>query len=54
MYFMLQAKTDVKLWGIDRDSYRRILMVRHLLSDLACSAVNIYMNSDLFACLLSC
>lgn len=20
------AKTDVKLWGIDRDSYRRILM----------------------------
>lgn len=23
----LQAKTDIKLWGIDRDSYRRILMV---------------------------
>lgn len=23
----LQAKGDVKLWGIDRDSYRRILMV---------------------------
>jgi len=23
-----QANTDVKLWGIDRDSYRRILMVR--------------------------
>jgi len=25
----MQAKTDVKLWGIDRDSYRRILMVRY-------------------------
>lgn len=23
-----KAKTNVKLWGIDRDSYRRILMVR--------------------------
>lgn len=23
----VQAKSDVKLWGIDRDSYRRILMV---------------------------
>lgn len=22
----VRAKTDVKLWGIDRDSYRRILM----------------------------
>lgn len=22
----VSAKTDVKLWGIDRDSYRRILM----------------------------
>ena len=25
-----QAKTDVKLWGIDRDSYRRILMVSNI------------------------
>lgn len=25
--FHWQAKGDVKLWGIDRDSYRRILMV---------------------------
>ena len=24
----VKAKTDVKLWGIDRLSYRRILMVR--------------------------
>lgn len=24
----VRAKTDLKLWGIDRDSYRRILMVR--------------------------
>lgn len=23
----VRAKTNVKLWGIDRDSYRRILMV---------------------------
>lgn len=23
----VKAKTNVKLWGIDRDSYRRILMV---------------------------
>lgn len=26
----VKAKTNVKLWGIDRDSYRRILMVSHL------------------------
>lgn len=26
----VKAKTNVKLWGIDRDSYRRILMVRGL------------------------
>lgn len=25
----VKAKTDLKLWGIDRDSYRRILMVHH-------------------------
>ena len=24
----VRAKTNVKLWGIDRDSYRRILMVK--------------------------
>lgn len=24
----VRAKSNVKLWGIDRDSYRRILMVR--------------------------
>ena len=24
---LVQARTAVKLWGIDRDSYRRILMV---------------------------
>lgn len=23
----VRAKTDVKLWGLDRESYRRILMV---------------------------
>lgn len=28
----VKAKTDLKLWGIDRDSYRRILMVRALTS----------------------
>ena len=28
------AKTNVKLWGIDRDSYRRILMVRQLQGKL--------------------
>jgi len=27
----VKAKTDVKLWGIDRLSYRRILMVGLLL-----------------------
>ena len=27
VFISLQAKSDVKLWGIDRDSYRRILMV---------------------------
>ena len=25
-----QAKTDVKLWAIDRDTYRRILMVSYI------------------------
>lgn len=33
----VRAKTNVKLWGIDRDSYRRILMVGtpfvHMFSD---------------------
>lgn len=28
----VKAKTDVKLWGIDRLSYRRILMVRMALT----------------------
>lgn len=28
----VRAKTDLKLWGIDRDSYRRILMVSWCLS----------------------
>lgn len=27
----VRAKTNVKLWGIDRDSYRRILMVFSLM-----------------------
>lgn len=30
----VRAKTNVKLWGIDRDSYRRILMVRELYGTL--------------------
>ncbi|NXX45261.1 KAP0 kinase, partial [Tricholaema leucomelas] len=30
----VKAKTNVKLWGIDRDSYRRILMASILLADL--------------------
>lgn len=30
----VKAKTDLKLWGIDRDSYRRILMVRHTSAQL--------------------
>lgn len=25
----VRAKSNVKLWGIDRESYRRILMVRY-------------------------
>lgn len=28
----VRAKTNVKLWGIDRDSYRRILMVRRRIT----------------------
>lgn len=28
----VRAKTDLKLWGIDRDSYRRILMVSGTLA----------------------
>uniref|UniRef100_A0A668UHD2 cAMP-dependent protein kinase type I-alpha regulatory subunit n=1 Tax=Oreochromis aureus TaxID=47969 RepID=A0A668UHD2_OREAU len=30
----VRAKTNVKLWGIDRDSYRRILMVRRCLQKI--------------------
>ena len=29
----LQARTDVRLWAIDRDTYRRILMVSHSAQD---------------------
>ena len=25
----VKAKTETKLWGIDRDSYRKILMVQY-------------------------
>lgn len=25
-FVLVAAKTDVKLWGLDRDSYRRIIM----------------------------
>ena len=35
----VRARTNVKLWGIDRDGYRRILMVReaaHSTSVLCC------------------
>lgn len=32
----VRAKTNVKLWGIDRDSYRRILMVRRHSRELGC------------------
>lgn len=31
----VKAKTDLKLWGIDRDSYRRILMVSSTLAEEA-------------------
>lgn len=30
----VKAKTNVKLWGIDRDSYRRILMASIFLADI--------------------
>lgn len=30
----VKAKTDLKLWGIDRDSYRRILMVSGFLAHI--------------------
>lgn len=30
----VKAKTNVKLWGIDRDSYRRILMASIPLADV--------------------
>lgn len=32
----VKAKTDLKLWGIDRDSYRRILMVSGTLARTFC------------------
>ena len=33
VFCFVQAKTDLKLWGIDRDSYRRILMVSDCKND---------------------
>ena len=32
----VKAKTDLKLWGIDRDSYRRILMVSKRAAPQGC------------------
>lgn len=37
----VKAKTNVKLWGIDRDSYRRILMVRTSFITRAVSLDNV-------------
>ena len=36
---IMQAKTDVRLWAIDRDSYRRILMVRECVCVCVCVCV---------------
>ena len=47
--FVLQAKPDVKLWGIDRDSYRRILMVSSSFVMFGICAVIIHLPTcDLF------
>ena len=49
---IFQAKGDVKLWGIDRDSYRRILMVSydHIIERLLCaSCVRSHGNTDVFS-----
>lgn len=37
----VKAKTDLKLWGIDRDSYRRILMVSIMLSVSICDSFTV-------------
>ena len=38
-----QAKTDVRLWAIDRDSYRRILMVGDSVSVCMCVRARVCM-----------
>lgn len=42
----VRAKSNVKLWGIDRESYRRILMVRAAESN-TCPNIYIVQNSKL-------
>ena len=39
----VRARTNVKLWGIDRDSYRRILMVREATHSIRCRAASCFM-----------
>lgn len=41
----VKAKTDLKLWGIDRDSYRRILMVSGTLARRLCRGRGISVES---------
>lgn len=41
----VRAKTNVKLWGIDRDSYRRILMVSRRVVGMECTERHMFMKS---------
>lgn len=41
----VRAKTNVKLWGIDRDSYRRILMVGEQMNGSKTQISNISVSS---------
>lgn len=40
------AKSNVKLWGIDRDSYRRILMVSYVVLENDRTDQNLMANNE--------
>lgn len=42
----VRAKSNVKLWGIDRDSYRRILMVSCVVLENAKTDQNLIGNNE--------
>lgn len=46
----VRARSDVKLWGIDRDSYRRILMVSSACSQCMLKLITACLLNFVHAC----